>query len=347
MSTPSDKTLRLERTKLTPQAPKGGRNTTLILAVIAGFAAAALALLWLKTNSQPKVVVVPATVAPPPPTPVVITNQDIPAREVITSSMIQLKTVDQKDMEPNAVSSPQEVIGQVAVLPIKTGQQVTKDEIGPPIYPVEGLAGIIPPGKRAMTIALNPTSSVAGFVKPGDHVDVMGTFDLGRGHTIERAVLQNVLLLATGSQVIQTTPVPPANTSNNNGALGTSSDNSNSNGNPDNDQPTTPKPTEVPNATVEVTPVDAEKLILAGSKGVLMLALRSAKDTFPTVIPIVDASTVTGHRFDDVGAAAPVVAPPIPPMPPIAPVQALPTAPATISITVIKGSDARQVTVSP
>ena len=63
MTIPSDKTLRLERTKLNPQQPKG-RNTTLIMALVAGVAAAALAYVFLSkqgTQTPP-----PAQVAPQP-----------------------------------------------------------------------------------------------------------------------------------------------------------------------------------------------------------------------------------------------------------------------------------------
>ena len=53
-------------------------------------------------------------------------------------------------------------------------------------------------------MALDPVSGVAGFLRPGDHVDVIATFDAGNGQSVTRTVLQNVSLLAVGSQVLPT-----------------------------------------------------------------------------------------------------------------------------------------------
>jgi pilus assembly protein CpaB len=341
MSTPSDKTLRLERTKLTPQPPRGGRNTTLIIAVVAGVAAAIIAGIWLN-NQKPQIVQVQAPTPAPAPvkSPVVVATRDIPAQTVITPDMIKSDAVEATKMTPNAVANTGEVVNQVVVLPIKAGQQITHDQVQPNTQQYASLAALVHNGYRAMTITLDSNSSVAGFLKPGDHVDVIGTFTVG-DRTITRTVLQNVYLLATGAQVIQASADDSAN--NNKGGLLSSS---NSDQQQSAAQPA--KPAQIPNATVLVTPVDSEKLILASSKGRLMLTLRGNTDQMQTVVPMIDESAVTTIK-----TASQAPPPPAPAPPPAAPVLPVITKPAPVvlppppppSITVIHGSTAQQVTV--
>jgi pilus assembly protein CpaB len=118
------------------------------------------------------------------------------------------------------------------------------------------LAAVLTPGMRAMSIALSPTAEVAGFVFPGDRVDVILTHSFSRKDVsdlterrVSETVLKNVRVLALDQR----------------------SDN----------QVTDPKVAQI--ATLEVSPKDAERLALAidlaagqsGNKASLMLVLRS------------------------------------------------------------------------
>jgi pilus assembly protein CpaB len=281
MTIPSDKTLRLERTKLTPQAPRG-RNTTLIMALVAGIAAAVLAYVFLAHQATP-----PPPGPPPPPQvqTVVVASRDIAVREPVTPGMVELQTVPVTKAVANAATTLSAVEGQIAVNPITKGAQIAITDVHQKSTDL-GLSMGIHKGMRAVTIALDPVSSVAGFVKPGDNVDVLCTFN-GRtqGTSLTRTVLQNVPLIATGAQVLPTSAPPPSNTGTGNG------DTNGNAANPDNTPG--PKPVEVPNATVEVTPVDAEKLVLAAQRGRLILTLRSMGDTSVDDIPTVHESAVT------------------------------------------------------
>ncbi|MDT8403041.1 Flp pilus assembly protein CpaB [Sulfuriflexus sp.] len=60
-----------------------------------------------------------------------------------------------------------------------------------------GLTPRIPAEKRAVTIAVNEVRGVAGFVLPGDRVDVMLTSSAGRKdkHPVTRTLLQNIMVL--------------------------------------------------------------------------------------------------------------------------------------------------------
>jgi pilus assembly protein CpaB len=76
------------------------------------------------------------------------------------------------------------------------------------------LASKIPVGERAMALAVNNIAGVSGLLKPGDRVDILGTFPVGtkteliqdgRGGEsvgyVTMTLLQNVSLLATGQKI--------------------------------------------------------------------------------------------------------------------------------------------------
>lgn len=108
-----------------------------------------------------------------------------------------------------------------------------------------GLAPLIPPGMRAMSVRVNDVVGVAGFVLPGMRVDVLVTGQpSGHGETMTRTVLQNVPVLSAG-QTIQT-----------DGKSAISA----------------------PVVTLLVTPGDAEALTLANSEGRIQLVLRNSSD---------------------------------------------------------------------
>lgn len=62
-----------------------------------------------------------------------------------------------------------------------------------------GLPSLIPEDKRAVTIPVTETTGVAGFISPGDYVDVLHTSTVGRGDQIPatRVLLQNVPVIGT------------------------------------------------------------------------------------------------------------------------------------------------------
>ena len=140
----------------------------------------------------------------------------------------------------------------------KDGARVVLQPIGPnePIlaWKVSGpgsrasLSSLVKEGMRAVTIRVNDTTGVAGFVLPGDRVDVLYTREQGGAPSID-VLFQNVRVLAVNQNVDEKT------------------------GNPIDGR----------TATLELSPVDAQKLALAQSTGGLTFTLRSAGslDTAP------------------------------------------------------------------
>jgi pilus assembly protein CpaB len=128
--------------------------------------------------------------------PVIIAKADIPARTQVTPDMIQVSQVPEEYMQPGALSDRKMVVGIMTREKIIAGEQITERRLA-----IEGktagFTGLIPKDKRAITVAVTEVTGVAGFIKPGDYVDVIGTFDQNvAGEHVSHILLQNLLVLA-------------------------------------------------------------------------------------------------------------------------------------------------------
>lgn len=104
------------------------------------------------------------------------------------------------------------------------------------------IAALLPDGKRAVAVRINAVSGVAGFVKPNDSVDVLITRQAtgpGRNEPLTDVLLQDVRVMAI-----------------------------------DQDAKGKAAPDVGRTATLEVTPIDAQKLALGQQVGELSLVLR-------------------------------------------------------------------------
>jgi len=110
-----------------------------------------------------------------------------------------------------------------------------------------GLPALIPPGMRAVSVRVNDTTSVAGFVLPGTRVDVLLTGNPGGSNDQQTTtVLEDIAVLATGQKLERNAAGEPQTT---------------------------------PVITLLVSPDDAQKLTLATSQGHIQLTLRNPLDT--------------------------------------------------------------------
>ncbi len=237
-----------------------GRRTILLLALVAGLACTVLIYVFMNmaqakaTKAGEKVLVVTAT-------------RNLPPRTVIEPDMVTLseKTVAELGGR-EAYRQVATVLNNVTLVEVAAGQALLYSQVAPKSADF-GMSYVVPEGMRAVTVAVDPVIGVAGFLKQGDHVDVLATFTEGKG-SVTKTVLQDVELLATGSQM----QAPEAN----------------ADGKPE-------KPVEVPNVTLSVRPEDAEKLILAESKGKLRLALRPVGEQSFAEVPGMTSVKLIGY----------------------------------------------------
>src|SRR5881275_2493300 len=147
---------------------------------------------------------------------------------------------------------PKKLLGTVVRYQITAGQPVTRGAlVGPQDRGF--LAAALGPGMRAITVPVNVASSVAGFVFPGDHVDMVLTQTVqgggdGPALKVSETIIRNLRVLATDQRVSEK-----------------------------NDDGKTEVKT-FSNVTLEVTPRIAEKIAVAQSLGSLSLSLRSIAD---------------------------------------------------------------------
>jgi pilus assembly protein CpaB len=184
-----------------------------------------------------------------------------------------LKTVHfpSADLPAGVFHIRSKLIGRGVVLPIAKGEFILTGKVAGE-NAGSGLPSLIPPGMRAVSVRVNDTSSVAGFVLPGTRVDVLLTGNPdGSSEQQTTTVLEDVAVIANGSKLersatgeAQTTPV----------------------------------------ITLLVSPDDAEKLTLASTQGHIQLALRNPTDTKHEELAAVKSRALYGFS-----APAPVAAP--------------------------------------
>ena len=144
------------------------------------------------------------------------------------------------------------LLGTVVRNPVTAGQPLTRGSlVGPKDRGF--LAAALGPGMRAITVPVNASTGVAGFVFPGDRVDMVLTQQVegggdGPALKVSETIVRNVRVLATDQRVTQT----------------------------DDEGKTEVKI--ATNVTLEVTPRIAEKVAVSQSMGTLSLSLRSIAD---------------------------------------------------------------------
>jgi pilus assembly protein CpaB len=147
---------------------------------------------------------------------------------------------------------PKKLLGTVVRYAITAGQPVTRGSlVGPQDRGF--LAAALGPGMRAITVPVNASSSVAGFIFPGDHVDMVLNQTVSGGGEgpplkVSETIIRNLRVLATDQRITEK----------------------------DDDGKTVVKT--FSNVTLEVTPRIAEKISVAQSIGSLSLSLRSIAD---------------------------------------------------------------------
>jgi pilus assembly protein CpaB len=149
-------------------------------------------------------------------------------------------------------AAPDELIGTVVRNAITAGQPITKGSL---VKPGDRgfLAAALGPGMRAVTVPVSGLTGVAGFVFPGDRVDLVLTQNIagpgGPPLKVSETVIRNLRVLATDQR--------STNVADKNGK-------------------TVVRKYKL--VTMEATPRIAEKITVAQSIGTLSLALRSLAD---------------------------------------------------------------------
>jgi pilus assembly protein CpaB len=185
-------------------------------------------------------------------TPVAVAAVNVARGGMLGSKQIQIRDWPTEMVPNGALLSVEDATGRSAALPFLAGEVILEGKLAPKDAG-RGLASLVPKGMRAYTIqSTRAASNVAGFILPGNKVDVLLTLkgspqdDTGGGTTT--TLLQSVEILAVDQQLDA-----PAENRNN--------------------------LKELSSITLLVTPDQATLLDLGQNTGQLTLALRNADDS--------------------------------------------------------------------
>ncbi len=116
--------------------------------------------------------------------------------EVIDQKLLKEQTVPRKAVVAGAISTPDQLSDYVATQDVYEGEQVSTRRFAPPSE--QGIRAQIKGTQRAYELPGNAEQLLAGTVQNGDHVDVVGTWDVGSGgnpERVSRVVLRDLLVL--------------------------------------------------------------------------------------------------------------------------------------------------------
>lgn len=208
---------------------------------------------------------------------VVKAARNIPAGTPLTKDRITTEKVPRKFLPPNPLleSELNIYLGTPVAVNVEEGAMILTSDFS--VAEVSRtLSSKIPPEERAMSLSVDAISGVSGLLRPGDRVDVLGTFPIGtKEELVEDAqgnkavgyvtmtLLQNVTLLAVGQEI---SDVPSGDQQQRRGSYST--------------------------VTMSVTIDEAELLTIAQTRGKMTLLLRNRED--------VEVSTITKKTLREV-----------------------------------------------
>lgn len=212
--------------------------------------------------------------------PVAIALVDLPPGREIAQEQVSVAPFLARSLAAESVfPSAAELQGRVVLSPIRAGEPIFRSRVSGPGSAGAGVSALVAVGKRAMAVRVDKIIGVSGFIQPGNRVDVLVTLPSPRekGDTVTKIVLENMLVLAAGTEVEKRAGSEKA------------------------------VPVDV--ITLEVTPLEAEQLTLAASSGRIQLALRNLKDDEivrtpgSTVARLMDSFTPLGAEKSGASAA--------------------------------------------
>lgn len=179
---------------------------------------------------------------------VVVAKLEIPHGAKIIPEQLTTVQLPHNATPVGTFDSYEKVAGRIAITRIMPNEPIIATRLAQD-GSAAGLSALIPEGYRAMTVKVDDEAGIAGFLMPGTQVDVLAviTPDQTQGQNpISKIVLQNIKVLASGTNL---------------------------------DEPKDKREAEtVKTVTLQVTPDQAEKLVLSSAEGRLRLALRNSTD---------------------------------------------------------------------
>ncbi len=248
------------------------------LAIVLGLVAVYLANIWLGGVEQKQQQVAAPTMAK-----VAVARVEMDYGTEITPEMVQIVDMPAANLPQGAFGSMAELLPmnkpRVAIRPIAVNEVILASRVSGENGRAS-LSALLHPDMRAVSVRVSEASAVAGFVVPGEIVDVLITRTMpstdGSSGEVTDVLLQQVRVLAMDQNASENTQKPVVSRT----------------------------------ATLEVSQVDAQKLALGERAGALSLVLRKsgeAKKDTPNIVTTVSVEDLRdgayGGGFRNAGPA--------------------------------------------
>ena len=232
---------------------------------------------------------------------ILIAAENLPARSILRAESVTVNSVPASEAPKEFFGRPEQVIGKVLATSILKGQLIKQ-----PHFATEGssaeLAAAMTAESRAVELSLEDYAGLSGLLYPGSVVDILAAFDPpGRGsEPVATTLLQGIQVLKIDGESLY-----GGKPSGDGGVVGRAS-------------------ARRMLVVVQVTPEQAQTLLLAQENGTVSLALRRPTDIVVAQLEPVWLSQLIGRSALDIATQAmpPAGAPPSPVLP--APVPAAP-----------------------
>ena len=248
------------------------RSSTIIMIAVAavfGLLAVFVAQSWLNSQAEARLRSLEAQKTQPVPAQtIVVAGRQLRFGNELSASVLREMPWPADAVPQGAFRSIQQVLKEgkrVVLTAIEANEPVLASKITG-LGQRATLSATIGEGHKAVTIRVNDVDGVAGFVLPGDRVDIMLSRQLEKNSAINDVVLKNTRVLAVDQLADERSD----------------------------------KPSVAKAVTLEVDIAGAQKLSLASQVGTLALALRKAGDQDSTASrPITLADLLNSRSSDD------------------------------------------------
>jgi pilus assembly protein CpaB len=219
----------------------------------------------------------PVSAAPMETQSVVVAASNLQLGAELKAEDLQIMAFPAGKAPEGTFSQTSELIGRGVIVPIVKNEPVLKAKLASK-EAGSGLPPVIPEGMRAVSVRVDEVVGVAGYVLPGNRVDVLATANPTdqRADTTTKVILSNVQVLTAGTRMEQ-------------------------------DQENT-KPVAVTVVTLLVFPEQSERLALASTEGKIQLALRNPLDQGAPDTPGIKTAGLMGRITPALKTAAPTTA---------------------------------------
>jgi pilus assembly protein CpaB len=178
--------------------------------------------------------------------PVVVASADLQLGAELKKDDLTVMQFPAGNVPEGTFAKPEEILGRGLIVPIVKNEPILRAKLASKEAGA-GLPPVIPEGMRAISVRVNEVVGVAGYVLPGNRVDVLATANptSQQSDMTTKVILSNVQVLTAGTRMEQA---------------------------PDS------KPVQVTVVTLLVFPEQSERLALASTEGKIQLALRNPLD---------------------------------------------------------------------